>query len=436
MSPKPPPSVRAPAPRHARSEPESRPAPRSARRVPTALLVVLAVAVLAGGVGYALTRDDGGSDGGVVAAGEDGTDGAVPVLGSSTTVPETTTTEATTTTIRQGPPSNTTTMAEVSRITGDISPKSVVANGHGIVFAQNMMYTHTVTAYGPDGALLATIPDSVDLAQFGIEGHPGISRGAPVETAFTSDGRYAYVSNYSMYGEGFGPEGADACSPGEYDDSFTYRIDTESMAIDQVIAVGSVPKYVAVTPDDSTVLVTNWCSFDMSIIDAATATEVARVPIGRYPRGIVVSPDSRTAYVAVMGGGPVVAVDIASRAVRELGAYGSSPRHLLLSPDGRFLYVSHNRSGDVARVDTTTGAATHTVVTGSQPRSMAISSDGTAIYVANYDSSTVTKLDATTMEVLDEHPTDHHPIGITYEPTTRSVWIAAYGGSIQIFSDG
>ena len=79
---------------------------------------------------------------------------------------------------------------------------------------------------------------------------------------------------------------------------------------------------------------------------------------------------------------------------------------------------------------------THTVVTGSQPRSMAISSDGTAIYVANYDSSTVTKLDAATMEVLDEHPTDHHPIGITYEPTTRSVWVAAYGGSIQIFSDG
>ena len=57
---------------------------------------------------------------------------------------------------------------------------------------------------------------------------------------------------------------------------------------------------VAVTPDDSTVLVTNWCTYDMSIIDAATATEVARVPIGRYPRGIVVSPEPHPAPAATL----------------------------------------------------------------------------------------------------------------------------------------
>ena len=130
------------------------------------------------------------------------------------------------------------------------------------------MYTHTVTAYNADGSLAATIPDSVDLSAFGVSGHPGISKGAPVETAFTRDGRDAYTSNYSMYGSGFGPEGADACSrPGQYDNSFVYRIDTKTFKIDQVIAVGSVPKYVAITPDDSEVLVTNWCTFDLSIID-------------------------------------------------------------------------------------------------------------------------------------------------------------------------
>ena len=89
-----------------------------------------------------------------------------------------------------------------------------------------------------------------------------------------------------------------------YDDSFVYRIDTQTFAIDQVIGVGSVPKYVAVTPDDSTVLVTNWCTWDMSIIDAASATEVARVPIGRYPRGVVVSPDGATAMPFTPTGKP------------------------------------------------------------------------------------------------------------------------------------
>ena len=51
------------------------------------------------------------------------------------------------------------------------------------------------------------IDDSVDLAKFGVPGHAGTSKGSPVETAFTPDGRYAWVSNYSMYGKGYGPEG-------------------------------------------------------------------------------------------------------------------------------------------------------------------------------------------------------------------------------------
>ncbi len=60
---------------------------------------------------------------------------------------------------------------------------------------------------------MTTIPDTVDLSQFGIAGHPGVTHGAPVEAAFTPDAKYAYVSNYSMYGAGQGPEGSDTCTP-------------------------------------------------------------------------------------------------------------------------------------------------------------------------------------------------------------------------------
>ena len=136
-----------------------------------------------------------------------------------------------------------------------------------------MMYTHTVTAYRRrrqrSRRRSRTRSTSTRSASPATD---GMSQGAPVETAFTSDGRYAYVSNYSMYGNGFGPEGSDKCSPSSgYDNSFVYRIDTQTFQIDQVIAVGAVPKYVAVTPDDSKVLVTNWCTYDLSIIDTASA---------------------------------------------------------------------------------------------------------------------------------------------------------------------
>jgi DNA-binding beta-propeller fold protein YncE len=124
---------------------------------------------------------------------------------------------------------------------------------------------------------VATIPDSVDLASFGITGHAGTSRGAPVEAAFTPDHRHLYVTNYSMYGAGFGPEGSDTCVASDhFDDSYVHRIDVASKAIDQVIPVGAVPKYVEVTPNGRYVLVTNRCSYDLTVIDAAAGRAVSR----------------------------------------------------------------------------------------------------------------------------------------------------------------
>ena len=326
------------------------------------------------------------------------------------------------------------TLARLRTVTGDISPKSVVASGRGQVFAQNMMYRHTVTVYDDNGDLVKTIPDTVDLAGFGIGGHPGISHGAPVEAAFSPDGKKAYVSNYSMYGAGFGPEGTDDCRDGDgTDTSFVYRIDIATLTIDTVIPVGSVPKYLAVSPDGHHLVVSNWCSFSASVVDLATNTEVKRISLGPYPRGIAITPDSRTAYVAVMGTTDIARIDLTSFGVSWISNVGSAPRHLALSPDGASLYVTLNAEGRVAKIDPINGIVQTKVTTGSAPRSMAISTDGKHLYVVNYESSTMTTLDAASMAKTQDVQTGYHPIGITYDRATGNVWVANYTGSIMIF---
>lgn len=329
-------------------------------------------------------------------------------------------------------------LVRVQRLGGQsMAPKSIVASDDGVLFAQNMMYRHSVSVFSADGALVRTIPDEVDLSDFGIDGHPGRSKGAPVEMAFSPDGRTAWVSNYSMYGSGFGPEGKDSCRPGDgTDESFVYRIDVPSGEIRAVVPAGAVPKYVAATPDGSKVLVSNWCTYDLSVIDTRTDTEVARVPLGgSYPRGMVVSDDSRTAYVALMGSDRIVAVDLGSHAVAPFASPGDSPRHLVISPDGEFVYATNNRTGNVVKIDRASGRTVGSVSTGSQPRSMAISSDGEAVYVVNYESSTMSKVRTSDMTVMQTVDTDHHPIGITYEPTEERVWVACYGGTVIVFDD-
>ncbi|MCP5029406.1 MAG: YncE family protein [Actinomycetia bacterium] len=330
-------------------------------------------------------------------------------------------------------------MAVVGTIGGAISPKSVVHSGDGLFFAQNMMYRHTVTVYDRDLNLVATIPDRVVVSDFGTTGVvPGASyQGAPVEADFTSDGSFAYVSNYKMYGPGLGTAGYDSCGAGSWAGSFLYRIDTSSLTIDQVIPVGAVPKFVAVTPDDARVLVTNWCGFDLSVVDTASAAEVARVPVGRHPRGIAVSPDSTTAYVAVMGSRDIAVIDLTDLAapVGWLANVGASPRHLVLSPDGGILYATLNGEGRVVKIDLATGTVVAGVATGQAPRSMAMADDGASLYVVNYFSNSVSKVRTSDMVELQELGTGTHPIGITYDADSRRVWVSNYQGSIQVFED-
>ena len=397
-------------------------------------VALVAGVVLSMGVGTFLWEQRGGDDVRAEVQADTGTaDTSTADTRGGDTGEDPTTTAPTTTAVPR-PPADTLRMQKFTTISGDISPKSVVASNQGLVTAQNMMYTHTVTAYDGDGALVATVPDTVRLSDFGID-KPGEYQGAPVEAAFTSDGSQVYVSNYSMYGPGF-REGKDSCTPESgVPPSYLYRISTEDWKINQVVPVGAVPKYVAVTPDDELVLTSNWCTWDLSVADTRTGQEIRRIPMGRYPRGIAISPDGATAYVALMGDSKVARVDLDDFSVSWITNVGLGPRHVVLSPDGAFLYTTNNKEGSVSKVDTASGAVVKKVRVGSQPRSMAISTDGTALYNVNYDSDTISKLDADDLTELQEIPVGHHPIGIAYDGSTGRVWVANYSGTIMVFDE-
>ncbi len=333
------------------------------------------------------------------------------------------------------PPTSEMTLVEVGTIGGDIAPKSVISTGHGLFFAQNMMYRHTVTVYDEDRKLVATIPDTITLSDFGFGTDGSSYQGAPVEGVATHDGAYVYVSNYQMYGPGYANPGGDTCDPGGWDQSFVYRIATSGFDVDQVIPVGAVPKYVALTPDDGTLLVTNWCSYDLSIVDTATARETDRIYLGRHPRGIAVTSDGSTAYVAVMGSTSIAAIDLDTLEVEWMNGVGNNPRHLVLSPDNRYLYATLNGDDRVIRIDLESRSVVDRISTGDAPRSMAISDDGLSLYIVDYGSDTLAKVDTTSMTVDQEIPVAHHPIGVTFDSPTRSVWVASYSGVITVFAE-
>lgn len=327
-------------------------------------------------------------------------------------------------------------MVLIKTINGSISPKSVRSSGDGVVSAHNMMYNHSVTIYDAKTfELLKTVPDSVTLKNFGFSKSSSIFKGAPVEGSFSPDGKYLYVTNYAMYGPGYIKEGHDTCSPSSgFDKSFVYRINRSNYEIDAIYPVGSVPKVVEVTPDNKYVLVTNWCSYTLSIISIDEQKVVKTIKIGRYPRGIAITKDSKTAYVAEMGGNRIHVINLENFAVSYI-PIGSNPRAIVLSPDNSMLYVTMNLSGRVASWDLIANKAGKTVKTGNAARSLAISSDGSTLFVVNFNSDTVSKVRTSDMKVTQTIKACNEPIGITFDAPTNNTWVACYKGQIKIYSN-
>ena len=324
----------------------------------------------------------------------------------------------------------------IKTIAGSISPKSVQSSNNGLVSAHNMMYRHSVTIYDAETLELKnTVSDSVELSKFGLPKYSGNYRGAPVEGAYSPDGKYLYFTNYAMYGKGFNKEGHDTCSPASgYDSSYLSRINLANNKIDAVYPVGSVPKVVKVTPDNKYILVSNWCSYTVTIISIDTQKTIKSIKIGRYPRGISISSDSKFAYVAEMGGNRIHRINLEDFSVKYI-PIGSNPRAIELSPDNSTLYATLNISGKVIAWDLATNKAIKAVATGKAARSLAISSDGSALFVVNFRSGTLSKVRTSDMKVLQNIKVCSEPIGVTYDSVYSRTWVACYGGSIKVFSN-
>lgn len=334
-------------------------------------------------------------------------------------------------------PKENTKLNHLTTISGRISPKSIVYNKKGLFFAQNMMYRHTITVYNRDFELVKTISDEVKLSDYGIDKYKGSYKGAPVECAFSHNGKFAWVSNYEMQGgtsEEFKKPGCDGCVGKKYDQSYVYRINTATFNIDAVIEVGSVPKFIAATPNNKYVLVTNWTSGDLSIIDTEINKEIKRIDLGSLPRGIDINSTSTYAYIAIMGSDKIAEVNLNTYDVSWIKDVGRGPRHICISPDDKFLYVTINNESKVDKINLEDKSITY-VKTGNQPRSMAISKDGNFLYVVNYNSNTLYKIQTSNMEIVYKVNTKSKPIGVTFDDKKKNVWVACYTGKIMVFHD-
>jgi uncharacterized repeat protein (TIGR01451 family) len=147
-------------------------------------------------------------------------------------------------------------------------------------------------------------------------------------------------------------------------------IDTASNTVTATIPVGFGPRGAAVTPDGAFVYVANWISGTASVIDTASNTVTATLPVGANPGGVDVTPDGAFAYVTNYSSNTVSVIDTASNAVTATIPVGANPGGVDVTPDGAFAYVTNYSSNTVSVIDTASNAVTATIPVGANPNAL------------------------------------------------------------------
>ena len=208
-------------------------------------------------------------------------------------------------------------------------------------------------------------------------------------------------------------------------------------ATDTVIAtvpVGTNPFGAAVTPDGSQAWVTNNGSNTVSVIDTATNTVVTTVAVGRLPQTIAFSPDGSRAYVGHFvspGVGGVDVIDTAAATVLADVPVDNQPDGIAVTPDGSRVYVADFVGSSVDVID----AATNTVAariadSGARtPNGIVLSPDGSHAYTANFNSNNVSDIDTATNTIRSLIPGFSGPAAVALSADGSRLYVANENGN-------
>lgn len=260
----------------------------------------------------------------------------------------------------------------VGRARVGIQPKSVEVSPDG---------TRVITCnFGRPDAESVAVLDAYSLARVGTIAFVGNA----VESVFTRDGSTLFVSNFREH----------RVEVIDFSSCYAATEETPCAPVPRAeIEVGRHPKWMTLSPDETTLYVANYADRSVSVVDVATLSEVRRLPTLRHPRGMAVRPDGTLLAAAFHG--DVIHVfppgEPREEARWEACEY---PRHIVMSPDGATAYVTCSM-GHVGFYDAVSGRRYGIGVTGRNPRSIDISGDGRYVAAANFTSNDVSLVDTT-----------------------------------------
>lgn len=209
-----------------------------------------------------------------------------------------------------------------------------------------------------------------------------------------------------------------------------------------LIKTGRTPKVIAATEDSRNLLVSNWHSYNVSILETDPekypyAKVISAMPMSSIPRGIAVDDKNHRSFVAIMGGASIDVINNSVWMKEKTLQVAANPRHVVLDSSNH-IFVSYNSLGRIACLDANTGRPLYSARTAAQPRTIMLSENKKFLFVTCYRSDTVQvfRVQDTRFEKIASLPCHGHPVGVDiYEDEdVLEAWVCSYTrGAISIF---
>ncbi len=154
------------------------------------------------------------------------------------------------------------------------------------------------------------------------------------------------------------------------------------------------PGAIALGPDGQTLYVTLNLRNSLGVVDLATMTLTAEIPVGNAPFGVVLAGGK--AYVSNEGGRPAEPGDFTNQ---------SNTSEIVADP-----VTGGSATGTVSVVDLTAGTEVATIPVGLHPTALTLDPlDGTTLFVANSNSDTISVIDTALDTVIKTIPVQVFP---------------------------
>jgi sugar lactone lactonase YvrE len=198
------------------------------------------------------------------------------------------------------------------------------------------------------------------------------------------------------------------------------------------IPTGARPDSIAITPNGTRAVVTNYWGESVTVIDTATRMPVATIPLPAQGERVAITPDGKTAWVTVEGGEKVYLIAPESNANATIGSFtvGKGPLPVAFSPDGKYAYVGLEEGVQV--VDAATGASVgKPIAIGSGVADwIVLTPDGKTAYVS--EGEEVAVLDTALGIVTGHIPIGSEAEGLAVTPDGRRLYVAGKAGTVTV----